>query len=152
VYAQHGASAAPRRFPGQALLPAPELEARIRGARVVICHAGAGVLGTCIKHGRRPLVVPRLSRYGEAVNDHQLELGRALAATGQAVLCPDRASLATALRDSLATPPGGRVAPGAAARRDLLRELAALLQQLAHARGRRPLALSPEDLLGDDAG
>ncbi len=136
LFAQHGASVAPRRFPGSAFLPAPELEARLGRARLVICHAGAGALGTCIKYGLRPLVVPRLGRYGEAVNDHQLELARALAAQGRAVLCPDRAALLTALRTALATPHGGRLTSEAAPSGELLKEVAALLARLAAARGK----------------
>lgn len=136
LYAQHGASAAPQRFPGVAFLPAPELERRLSRARVVICHAGAGALGTCIKYGLRPLVVPRLSRHGEAVNDHQQELAAALAAAGRAVLCPDRGSLAAALRAALATPHGGRVSEPAMPRHPLVDELTILLQELAAARGK----------------
>lgn len=138
LFAQHGASAAPRRFPAAAFLPAPELERRLARARVVVCHAGAGALGTCIKYGLRPLVVPRLSRYGEAVNDHQQELGAALSAQGQAVLCPDKATLAAALRAALATPQGGRVEAHAAPRAQLVAELAALLRRLAVQRGKIP--------------
>jgi UDP-N-acetylglucosamine transferase subunit ALG13 len=136
LYVQHGASAAPRRFAGSAFLPAPELEARLGRARLVICHAGAGALGTCIKYGLRPLVVPRLARYGEAVNDHQLELATALAAQGQAVLCRDRAALGAALRAALAQPQGGRVMGGSAGSGELVGELAALLARLAAARGK----------------
>ena len=147
LFAQHGASRAPRRFPGSAFLPAPELEARLGRARLVICHAGAGALGTCIKYGLRPLVVPRLGRYGEAVNDHQLELAAALAAQGRAVLCPDRAALLTALRTALASPSGGRLASAAAPSGELAKELATLLAHLAAARGKtlsRPPRFSPD--------
>ena len=140
LFAQRGTSAAPRHFPSVPLLPAPELEARLRKARVVICHAGAGALGTCIKHGLRPLIVPRLLRHGEAVNDHQLELATALAAEGRAVLCPDRPTLATALRTALATPQGGRLNHNTTSDPTLLREVATLLHQLASTRGR---SLSP---------
>lgn len=136
LFAQHGWSAAPRRFPAAAFLPAGELESRLARARVVICHAGAGALGTCIKYGLRPLIVPRLFCHGEAVNDHQQELGAALASQGQAVLCPDKATLAAALRTALATPHGGRIAHSAAPQGQLITELTALLQQLAAQRGR----------------
>ncbi len=140
LFAQHGASAAPRRFPAAAFLPAPELEQRLARARVVICHAGAGALGACIKYGLRPLVVPRLARYGEAVNDHQQELAAAFAAQAQAVLCPDKATLAAALRAALATPHGGRVQAPAVPRAQLVTELAALLRRLAVQRGKTPPA------------
>jgi UDP-N-acetylglucosamine transferase subunit ALG13 len=136
LFAQRGPSPASRHVPSLPFLPAPELEARLARARVVICHAGAGALGTCIKYGLRPLVVPRLAGYGEAVNDHQLELAAALAAQGRAVLCPDRAALAAALRAALQTPHGGHVIADALPGPALVGELRALLQQLAAARGK----------------
>ena len=42
-------------------------------------HAGVGSILTCLRLGRTPLVVPRQSRFGEHVDDHQVELTRALA-------------------------------------------------------------------------
>lgn len=136
LFAQRGPSAAPQRFDSVPLLPAPELEARMRQARVVICHAGAGALGTCIKYGLRPLVVPRLMRFGEAVNDHQLELARALAAQGRAVLCPDKAALAAALQTALRLPPSQGLIADATPGPSLVHEVAVLLRQLATARGK----------------
>ncbi len=51
-----------------------------------------------------PIAVPRLKRYGETVDDHQLELGGLLAADGRLVLVEDEAELAAAVA---ATPPRG---------------------------------------------
>lgn len=41
---------------------------------VNIIHAGTGSIISCIKIGRRPIVVPRVARLGEHVDDHQLEI------------------------------------------------------------------------------
>lgn len=43
-------------------------------ADIVICHAGAGSLLDLISNGIRPIVVPRLSRFNEHIDDHQVEL------------------------------------------------------------------------------
>src|ERR687892_1143035 len=53
-----------------------------RDARAVVTHAGVGSVITALSCGQRPLVVPRLSRHGEAVDDHQLEWARRFAASG----------------------------------------------------------------------
>lgn len=99
IFAQTaGATYRPQHFSAQPFLPAEELTERLSRAQVVICHAGAGTLGQCIKLGQRPLLVPRLQRFGEAINDHQLMLAQALARQGQAVLCQDREQLAAALQ------------------------------------------------------
>ncbi len=59
-----------------------ELVTHVRNARVVVAHAGVGTIMTSIENGKRPVVVPRLARLGEAVDDHQLELARRLDRAG----------------------------------------------------------------------
>jgi UDP-N-acetylglucosamine transferase subunit ALG13 len=61
----------------------------IRAARVVVAHAGAGSVMTCLAYGKRPVVVPRLSRFGETSDDHQLAFGRRLAEAGLATFVED---------------------------------------------------------------
>lgn len=46
----------------------------MRGADVVVCHAGVGTIMTALSFGRRPVVVPRLASRGEHVDDHQLQI------------------------------------------------------------------------------
>ena len=56
-----------------------ELIAHIRAADYVVSHAGVGTILTALSVGKRPIVVPRRKLYGEAVDDHQVELARHLA-------------------------------------------------------------------------
>lgn len=80
---QHGPS--PIRPPGSTCvdyLPYDELTSTMRRARVVVTHAGVGSIMTALAHGKRPVVLPRLQRFGEAVDDHQVELGRRMHAAG----------------------------------------------------------------------
>src|SRR5207244_1319041 len=72
ILAQSGSSRyAPRHFAAVPFLPADELHAAVRAARVVICHGGAGSIGTCLQLRKRPVVVPRRAAQGEIINDHQ---------------------------------------------------------------------------------
>lgn len=57
-----------------------ELVDLVRRARLVVTHAGVGSIMTALSQGKRPIVVPRLHRFGEAVDDHQLDLARRLGA------------------------------------------------------------------------
>lgn len=76
---QYGASSVrPRGATCVEFLSYDELVEAIRRARVVVMHAGVGSIMTALANGKRPLVVPRLRRFGEAVDDHQLSLGRRL--------------------------------------------------------------------------
>jgi UDP-N-acetylglucosamine transferase subunit ALG13 len=78
-------------------LPYEELAAEIRRARVVVCHAGVGSVLTALANGKRPVVVPRLARFGEAVDDHQLPFARRLAKAGAVTLAEEVAALPAAL-------------------------------------------------------
>ena len=74
----------------------------IREARIVVSHAGIGTVMTVVAEGKRPVVVPRLHRYGEAVDDHQVPIARRLAESGLVKLVEDTEQLAAALVE---TPP-----------------------------------------------
>lgn len=80
---QHGPSAVrPRGADCVDYLPYDELVAAIERARLVVTHAGVGSIMTALANGKRPVVMPRLQRYGEAVDDHQVALARRLDAEG----------------------------------------------------------------------
>ncbi len=78
-------------------LPYDELAATVRRARVVVTHAGVGSIVTAVANGKRPIVVPRLRRFGEAVDDHQLQLGLRLNETGLVTLVERPEDLRAAL-------------------------------------------------------
>lgn len=80
-----------------------DLADAIRRARVVVMHAGVGSIMTALASGKRPIVVPRLRRFGEAVDDHQLTLGRRLHEVGLVMLVEDVGDLAGAVERG--TPP-----------------------------------------------
>jgi UDP-N-acetylglucosamine transferase subunit ALG13 len=90
VVVQHGASAVrPARARCFDYLPHDELDRLVGSARVVVCHAGIGSVALALAHGKRPVVVPRLRRFREAVDDHQLFFARKLEATGLVTVVED---------------------------------------------------------------
>ena len=95
---QHGHSPAPSGVrEAVAFLRFDEMLERIRAADVVVTHAGVGSILLARQEGHTPVVVPRLRRYGEHVDDHQLELTEALARERTVVPALDLAALATAV-------------------------------------------------------
>ena len=78
-------------------LPYDELAEYVRTARVVVTHAGVGTVLTALIAGKRPIVVPRLRRLGEAVDDHQLAFARRLAGAGLVTLVEDVSELGAAV-------------------------------------------------------
>ncbi len=66
-----------------AFLPREELLAHMRAADLVVCHGGSGSLRDALRHCGNVVVVPRRSGADEGViDDHQLDLARALEARG----------------------------------------------------------------------
>ena len=43
-------------------------------AKIVITHGGTGAIIGAVKKGKKVIAVPRLAKYGEHVDDHQLQL------------------------------------------------------------------------------
>ena len=77
----------------------------VRAARVVVTHAGVGSVLVALANGKCPVVVPRRKAFGEAVDDHQLQLGRRFAESGLVTLVEDTAGLSDAIaRDQRPAP------------------------------------------------
>lgn len=52
---------------------------------IVICHGGVGTIFDALYAGKKVLAIPRLSRYEEHVNDHQIEICEELEKEGYIV-------------------------------------------------------------------
>ena len=69
-------------------------------ARIVVCHAGAGTLLNSLSFGKTTIVIPRLRKYDEHINDHQLELVGALKVKKGLTVVLDVGGLEAAIRDA----------------------------------------------------
>jgi UDP-N-acetylglucosamine transferase subunit ALG13 len=98
LYVQLGRSSVrPRQATCVDFMSYDEVVERVASARAVVMHAGAGSVLVALAHGKRPVVVPRLRRYGEAVDDHQVAFGRRLARAGLVDYVDDPTDLGRAL-------------------------------------------------------
>lgn len=66
----------PRNFKSVKFLEKRLFDKWMQKASKVISHAGMGSITTALDKTKPLLVMPRLRRYGEAVNDHQLHIAR----------------------------------------------------------------------------
>ena len=66
---------------------------------VLITHGGTGTIVEAVKRGKKTVVVPRLARYGEHVDDHQMELAMRLQELNLLRVCPDVELLPEVLGD-----------------------------------------------------
>ncbi len=106
VVAQCGTSKTrPTRATCVEFLPFQELTEHLRAARAVVTHAGVGSVLSALTNGKRPIVVPRMRRLGEAVDDHQLTFARRLHVAGAVLLVEDTALLADAVAQTLEAAP-----------------------------------------------
>ena len=96
-------------------------------SRVVVTHAGVGSILLALSRGRRPVVVPRLRRFGEAVDDHQVPLARRLGDLGLVTVVEDPER---GLREAVARDGANARAEARATRLadDLRRRLALLIE------------------------
>ena len=61
----------------------------LKKADLIICHAGVGTIVNCLKNDKKVLAVPRLSKYGEHQNDHQLQIANAYFQKGYILVMDD---------------------------------------------------------------
>ena len=94
IVVQHGLSEV---RPARALcfdfMPFADLVAYMTKADAVVTHAGVGSVLTALSVNKKPYVVPRRRRFGEAVDDHQVELARRLDGADLVTLVDDPVDL-----------------------------------------------------------
>ena len=69
----------------------------IKKSDLVISHAGAGTIQNVLLCGKPIIVVPRLKKYGEHINDHQLEITGAMEAENKVIAVYDVEKIAEAI-------------------------------------------------------
>lgn len=75
VFAQVGYSDyQPKHYPYKQFLDREEFAAQEGKCSILITHGGTGAIIGAVKKGKKVIAVPRLAKYGEHVDDHQLQL------------------------------------------------------------------------------
>jgi len=108
---QEGSTTPPAGAEPVGIVSRSELLALMGDADVVLGQGGPGTVLDAAVADRMPVVVPRLARYDEAVDDHQLAFCRRMASDGRALLVETEEQLRATLDAALADP--ARVRSGA---------------------------------------
>lgn len=75
VFAQVGYSDyKPQKYEYKEFLDRDEFSKIMKSSNLIITHGGTGAIIGAIKQGKKVIAVPRLSKYGEHVDDHQIEI------------------------------------------------------------------------------
>ena len=72
---------------------------------LVICHAGVGSILLGLKKGKKVIVVPRLEKFGEHVDDHQVEIAKSFANAGYIKSVEDVSALADVIQECISWEP-----------------------------------------------
>lgn len=99
VFAQIGHSKyVPMNYKYVDFLDIYEFEDTIKKSNIIITHGGIGSIMTALKFGKRTLVVPRYRKFGEIVNDHQLDIAQELERQGKIIAVYEIDELYKAIR------------------------------------------------------
>ncbi|MDD5148631.1 MAG: glycosyltransferase [Candidatus ainarchaeum sp.] len=99
VFAQAGNSDyKPENFKFEKFLGEAEFEEKFSWADIVVSHGGAGTIINAMLNRKRLVIVPRLKKFSEHTNDHQLDLAEALEKKGSAIAVFEIEKLGDAIR------------------------------------------------------
>ncbi len=82
-------------------IPRSEFQKILVAARLVVAHGGGGIIVDALAAGKVPVVMPRLKRYKELIDNHQVELCRELDRQGRLVLAMEPEDLPHAIDKAL---------------------------------------------------
>lgn len=99
VFAQTGYSDyCPKNFPYENFLDRDTFAEKTGESTMVITHGGTGAIIGAVKKGKKVIAVPRLAKYGEHVDDHQIQMIEQFNDMDIICACMDTEQLADSIR------------------------------------------------------
>ncbi len=90
----------PQNFEMFAMKPQNEIEDIMNSVDLVITHSGTGSIITSLKLEKKIIIAPRLKKYGEHVDDHQVELADVFKEKVNVIVVDDMDKLEDAIKES----------------------------------------------------
>ena len=86
MFAQVGTSTyQPKHFKFKDFISQDEFLEKIKWADIVVSHGASGSIMKALNEGKKVIAVTRLEKYGEHINDHQIQNNEAFASNGYVV-------------------------------------------------------------------
>lgn len=105
IFAQIGtATYFPQNYAYEQFISADKFSEYQDKANLIIAHGGTGALISASKKGKNIVAVPRLHKYGEHVDDHQLQIVNVLANEGYVRAVYDMKQLGSTICEALSNP------------------------------------------------
>lgn len=76
-----------------------ELNEYVKKARVIITHAGVGSMLVGLENNKKVIAVPRLEKYGEHTNDHQVQIAEKFSEEGYVIYLKNIKDLGKVIKD-----------------------------------------------------
>ena len=90
-------------------MPPEEFERSVRGACVVVAHAGIGSILSALGAGKPIVIMPRRACFRETRNDHQVATAEHFGQPGRVIVARDEQDLARKLDHAVTLSPGHRI-------------------------------------------
>lgn len=89
----------PKNYEFFAFTTSERIESLNKNADIIISHAGAGCIINALKNKKPLILVPRLKKFDEHNNDHQLEIAKEFEREKRAIVVYDIKNLGKAIRE-----------------------------------------------------
>ena len=87
MFAQIGTSTyQPKYYEFKDFISPDEFTEKINEADIVVSHGASGSIMKALNAGKKVIVVTRLEKYGEHINDHQIQNNKAFSSNGYALM------------------------------------------------------------------
>lgn len=87
LFAQTGTSTyVPRHYTYKDFISQEEFLERVEWADIVVSHGASGSIMKALNAGKKVIAVTRLEKYGEHINDHQIQNNEAFASNGYVLM------------------------------------------------------------------
>jgi UDP-N-acetylglucosamine transferase subunit ALG13 len=101
VFAQTGSSGyEPKNYKSRKFLSPQEFAAEFKKADVIISHGGAGAIINALEFKKPLIIVPRLKKFCEHTDDHQIDLAKAMHERKKAIAVFDLEKLPEAIGEA----------------------------------------------------
>lgn len=89
----------PKNFKFARFLSADEFRKKREDASIIVSHGGTGALVGALKAGKKVIAVPRLAKYKEHIDDHQLQVAGVLADENFLIMVTEIEKLEKSIQD-----------------------------------------------------
>ena len=101
VYAQIGYSNhVPEHYHFDKMMDKSKYDSMIKKCDLLVTHSGVGTIVLGLKYSKPVIVVPRLKRYGEHIDDHQVQIADAFSDRNLVLKCEDTEDLIASIKEA----------------------------------------------------